>query len=394
MYNTFTEAGHATTGAEKKTRKNEDNADLLALFQGVSLSGDALRRYLYDNVDIAEVVNFLAIRVLTGDTDCCHKNYYFYRDTGHSNEWQMWPWDVDLSFGRRWTSSLTYWDQTLIANTGLFTGNNNRLPQAIFNTPEMRQMYLRRLRTLMDELLKPGPLVVQPAPSPTPGPTPRPRSAAAVLPLYAIAAGETQYYEPRIDALAAQIAPDAALDNAKWNSHAWGNGSTAPSYPQSYMEAVAEMRNSYLPERRRQLFDRLTSGASELPGAQPAGTALLFGVIDTKPLSGNLQEQYIQLLNPNSFAVDISGWILSAGVDTPTRIFTFRGGTVVPASGTLYVAAHRPAFRARRFSPMGGEALFVVGDYTGTLATAGETLELTDRQGAKVASTITRSSSR
>jgi hypothetical protein len=397
MYNTFTEAGHATTGAEKKTRKHEDNADLLALFQGLSLSGDALRRYLYDNVDIAQVVNFLATRAMTGDTDCCHKNYYFYRDTGRSNEWQMWPWDVDLSFGRRWNSAQTYWNHVLDVATPLFTGNNNRLPQSIFNTPELRQMYLRRVRTLMDELLKPGPTaVIKPAPSPTPGPTPRPRNVAAVVPLYSVAAdaGATQYYEPRIDELAAQIAADAALDNAKWNSHAWGNGSTAPSYPQPYPDAVAELRDSYLPERRRQLFDRLISGASELPNAQPAGTVLLFGATDTKPLSGNLNEQYIQLLNPNAFAVDISGWSLTLGSDAPRQIFPFRGGTVIPASGTLYVAANRVAFRARRFPPTGGEALFIVGDFTGPLATAGETLELTDRQGAKVASTVTRSSSR
>ena len=104
MYNTFTSASHATSGAEKKTRKNEDNADLAALFNGISLSGEARRQYLYDNVDVAEIVNFLAAQTLTGNTDCCHKNYYFYRDTGRSNEWQMWPWDVDLSFGRVWSS--------------------------------------------------------------------------------------------------------------------------------------------------------------------------------------------------------------------------------------------------------------------------------------------------
>ena len=82
MYNTFTSPSHANSEVEKKTRQTEDNADLLALYNGVSLSGEARRRYLYDNVDVAQVVNFLAARVLTGDTDCCHKNYYFYRDTG------------------------------------------------------------------------------------------------------------------------------------------------------------------------------------------------------------------------------------------------------------------------------------------------------------------------
>ncbi|MEN6425699.1 MAG: CotH kinase family protein [Phycisphaerales bacterium] len=361
MYNGFTSTGDATSGAEKKTRKNEDNTDLLALFNGISLSGETRRRYLYDNVDIAQVVNFLAARLLTGDTDCCHKNYYFYRDTGGSDEWQMWPWDVDLSFGRRWISSMTYWDQRLIANTPLFIGSGNRLPQALFDTPEMRQMYLRRVRTLMDELLMP------------PG-TPV----------------EALHYEPRIDELAAQIGPDANLDAAKWNSHAWGNGSTAPNYPQPFAEAVAEMRDSYLPERRRQLFNRLAPGAAEIPAAQPAGTVILFGDIEGGFSSRNQDEEYIQLVNPNSYAADISGWALSVDTAPEAPLFTFRGGTVIPAGGTLYVAASRTAFRARASFPTGGQGLFVVGDYTGRLSSQSQTLTLIDRQGLQVALTSIR----
>jgi len=222
-------------------------------------------------------------------------------------------------------------------------------------------MYLRRVRTLMDELRMP------------PG-TPV----------------EALHYEPRIDELAVQLAPDAALDAAKWRSDAWGNGSTSPKFPQSLPEAVAELKNSYLPERRRQLFNRLAPGAGEIPPAQPAGTTIIFGAIETVPASGNRDEQYIQLLNPYSFAVDISGWTLSVGDGAPAQLFTFRGGTVIPANGTLYVAAHRPAFRARRFSPTGGQALFVVGDYTGWLSNQPETLTLADRQGVQVATRRTR----
>jgi hypothetical protein len=186
--------------------------------------------------------------------------------------------------------------------------------------------------------------------------------------------------------LAAQIAPDAALDNAKWNSNAWGNGSTAPNYPQSYADAVAELRDSYLPERRRQLFNHVTSGSGEIPESQPTVTVVTFGTVEAGPPGGNLNDQYIELLNPNSFAVDVSGWTLTMSSSPQTPIFTFRGGTVIPAGGTLYVAANRPAFRARRRFPSGGQALFVVGDYTGRLPLQGLTLELTDRQGVKVAS--------
>ncbi len=389
MYNTFTSVANATSGIEKKTRKNEDSTDLVDLFNGISLSGEPLRQYLYDNVDVAQVVNYLAARILTGDVDCCHKNYYFYRDTNRSNEWQMWPWDVDLSFGRVWTSSMTYWDQTLNFNTSLFVGNNNRLPQVIFNTPEMRQMYLRRIRTLMDELLKSAPTYVAPPPTPVPGPTPRPRGGAAAAPIAAAAEPNVpldMHYEPRIDELAAQIAPDAALDAAKWNSHAWGNGSTAPNYPQPYADAVKELRDSYLPQRRRQLFNGLAGGAAEIPGPQPAGTTVSIAAVEIHPARSSADEGYVQLLNPNSFAVDISSWTLIADGNAKAPLYTFHGGTVIPANGTLYVAANRVAFRARRLAPTGGQALFVVGDYGYRLPVLGQTLELIDRQGTKVTS--------
>jgi len=360
MYNRFNTASHANSGAEKKTRKYEDNTDLSELFEGLSQSSGERRRYLYDNVDVAQVINFLAARAITGDVDCCHKNYYFYRDTGFSNEWQMWPWDVDLSFGRVWNSSQTYWNQVLIPNTGLFVGSGNRLPDAIFNSSETRQMYLRRVRTLMDELLKP------------------PNTLEDEL-----------YYEPRIDMLASLLYEDASLDAAKWNSHAWGNGSTAPNYPQSLMEAVEELKYFYLPERRRQLFYRLASGTRDLPEAQPAGTIVNFGAIETSPAGGNLDEQYIELINPNSLAVDISGWTLSKGQDLNIHIFTFRGGTVIPANSAIYIAADRVAFRSRTTYPTGGQALFVVGDFNGRLAARGETLHLTDRQQVMVDSATT-----
>jgi hypothetical protein len=197
---------------------------------------------------------------------------------------------------------------------------------------------------------------------------------------------EGLHYEPRIDELAAQLAPDAALDAAKWNAHAWGNGSTASCCPQSLPQAVEELKNVYLPQRRNQLFNKLssTSGAGELPNPQPPGTVITFGIIEPNPTSANQDEEYIQLINANAIAVDVSGWRLSGGIR-----HTLRGGTVIPANGNLYVAANRKAIRARTLFPNGNQSLFVAGDYEGRLSARGEMLELTDRQGVIVASVNT-----
>ena len=155
------------------------------------------------------------------------------------------------------------------------------------------------------------------------------------------------------------------------------------------LEAVEELKYFYLPERRRQLFNRLASGTREIPDAQPAGTVVNFGAIVTSPTGGNLDEQYIELINPNGFAVDISGWTVSIGQDMEIPIFTFRGGTVIPANSVIYVATDRVAFRSRSTYPTGGQALFVVGDFSGRLAARGETLHLTDRQQVTVSSATT-----
>jgi hypothetical protein len=365
MYNSFNSSSHAYSGAEKKTRKYENNDDLSALYEGLRLSGEELRRYLYENVDVAQVVNFLAVRTITGDVDCCHKNYYFYRDTGISDEWQMWPWDVDLSFGRVWNSSESYWNENLVPDTRLFVGSNNRLPDAIFDIPETREMYLRRVRTLMDDFLK------------APG-TPE----------------RGLYYEPRINILEALIAPDAALDAAKWGSHAWGNGSTSPCCPQSLPEAVEELKHSYLPERRRQLFEGLASGANEIPDAQPENAVVDFGDIETLPPSGDLDEQYIQLVNPNYFAVDISGWTISIGQDAGTHLFTFRGGTVIGGNGNIYIAANRVALRGQNSERRGGPIMFIVGDFDGHLAAQDEVLLLTNKQQSVVSFIVTTQTGR
>lgn len=119
----------------------------------------------------------------------------------------------------------------------------------------------------------------------------------------------------------------------------------------------------------------------ELYGARINSTTVLqptinFGAFEVSPVSGNQDQEYIQLVNPNSIAVDISDWKLSGGVE-----HTFIGGTVIPANGSLYVTPNSAAFRARKTAPMGGQTLFVQGGYSGHLSNIGETIWLLDDRG-------------
>ena len=117
-------------------------------------------------------------------------------------------------------------------------------------------------------------------------------------------------------------------------------------------------------------FVALVNGAPQdsglVPPAQVGTPAIQFGAIDASPASGDQDEEYIELKNPNQVAVDISGWQLAGGVE-----YTFAPGVVLPPGGVLYVSPNVNAFRARATGPSGGQGLFVEGNYTGRISAAG-----------------------
>jgi hypothetical protein len=125
MYSRFSAPRGGTT--EKKSRNWEDSSDLQTLAQVSSLRRDELEQALFDNLNVAQWVNYLAGFMVTSNHDCCHKNYYFYRDSDGTGEWSILPWDVDLSFGHQWTSSENYFNDRMEFDTRLFTGDNNDL---------------------------------------------------------------------------------------------------------------------------------------------------------------------------------------------------------------------------------------------------------------------------
>ena len=52
---------------EKHNPKDGNFSDLQAFFSGIQLSGGALENYLFDNVDVTEVVNYMATMAITQD---------------------------------------------------------------------------------------------------------------------------------------------------------------------------------------------------------------------------------------------------------------------------------------------------------------------------------------
>jgi hypothetical protein len=382
MYNTFNVGGRA----EKKSRKWDRRQDLDDFCHAINnTSGQALHNNIFDRVNLPLTLNYLAATILCHQNDHPHKNHYLYRDSEGSGEWCFLPWDHDLTWGSNWIGNQggSYSDviysnddqvpgrSTSVKPSHPFVGkadcrewNNhwNHLIDALLEDATVREMYLRRLRTVMDEFLQP------------------PGTPYAEL-----------FVENRIDELVEAMAPDVAVDYSRWaDPWTWGGQEGYPR-DQSFEYAINVLKEDYLAVRRTHLFlthnvDRIrhygipNSYTAAIPNAQPANPTVEFGALDYCPATGNQDEEFIELANPNPFAVDVSGWRLAGGID-----HVFLPGTVIVAGGRLYVSPNVRAFRGRAVSPTGGEGRFVQGNYNGHLSSWGETLNLFDSRSRLVA---------
>jgi CotH kinase protein/Concanavalin A-like lectin/glucanases superfamily/Lamin Tail Domain len=357
MYNNMSSA----SGNEKKTREDEGTDDLTALINNLDESLPLATRvtYGYDNLDLPQTASYFADMAIASSQDLGHKNYYLYRDSDNTGEWAIFPWDVDLTWGRNWLDSQGYFTDTIFTNNVLNFYNAseqskpaNRLFDLFFANSDFRQMYLRRLRTAMDTIL-------MPANTPT---------NSLVL--------EPIIHQLENEMNPASISPsDAALDCTAWGPP-WGD-TTLSVFPNAAEQTIT----TYLPGRRNFLDStNATLNGDFIPGAQPANTVVLIRATDYNPVSGNPAEQYVQLLNTNSYAVDVSGWRLTGAIE-----FTMVPGTVIPAGKSLYLAANVNAFRARAASPHAGQNIFVQGPFGGFLSTQGNSpLILENSRGAVV----------
>ena len=392
MYDTFSDGG---SSAEKKTGEPITDKSDLAAFENALNTTNALasrRLYGFDSFDVPTMINYLAVNDLIENNDNGHKNCYIYRDTYGSGEWSILPWDQDLSFGHTWTPTQGYFDDDIDAQRPLRNGADNRLKQLVWQSADLNAMYVRRMRTLMDNYLV---------------------SAAAT----------NGPWETRINDLLNQLDPpaagtgsDAYLDMLKWGYWTDGGGGNelgvgvftanhfirtqgarilnnnpAPTADFPGANPYGTFGYTSLPPfiagRRQYLYTlNPNSGGVPIPAAQPAAPAgLVFEQLDSNPASGNQDHEYFILRNNSADYVDVSGWKITGAVS-----YTFRGGTVIPPftsgsavtatgdvhAGRLHVARQPGLFRLRTASPKGGEYRLVVGPYSGQLSARGETLNL------------------
>ena len=353
-------------GVEKQQPADGDFSELRGFLDGIASSNPNRARFLWDNLNLPSIVNYLAVNTLLHDNDCAAKNYFLYRDSFGTREWFLLPWDKDLTFGRNfqgvdpdllWASADTAAQAIshvresspshpffMDRSHQKYDGRWNRLVDLFYQVPEFRAMYVRRLRTLMDALLQP------------------PETPPDQL-----------RFERRLDELLHLAQLETQHDRSLWGRYDYG-------VDQDMGTAVKALQSQYLAPRRVHLFvthnetnatKKIDSG--RVPQAAQPGLNLAFGQVERVSATGNPGEEYIELFNPNTVAVDISGWQLHGMVQ-----HVFLPGTVIPPGLTLYLTPDVRAFRARATRPTGGLGLFVQGNYHGALSARAGRMELWD----------------
>ena len=292
---------------EKKEGDPLDYANMEEFMDAIIPVNQNSQDWARANVDIPEVINFAVFMSIVKHVDSRNKNFYLARES-RSQRWEIFPWDLDLTWATTCcgvTSTFIYPAET--------SDDTNELIRTVLSDPVYREMFWRRLRTVSDQIWTPGQL--------------------------------EGWYDARFAASAA----DSNLDFQSW-----------PYSKTTYTYA----------NQRSALFGSLTTRRNQfaadtrIPAAQPAAPNIVISELAVSPTSGNAA-QFVELANPNSMAIDVSGWKLSGAVDA-----TLQQGLVIPAGKSVVIVANDPAFRAAYSSQV------LVGDrFTGSLA-AGETLTL------------------
>ncbi|MCA9212479.1 MAG: lamin tail domain-containing protein [Planctomycetales bacterium] len=172
----------------KATRLHEDFTDLATFTEGLVLADPEERaRFVFDQINIPQVIHYLAITLLGPNHDRLTHNYFVYRDTNGTQEWSIFPWDLDRWFPQGdlltnpTAATIFYGDSDHPRWPGTPADRYNRLNDAIFDVPETREMFVAHLRSVVDQWMN------------------------------------NSYLEDSVDAIADLIELDAGLDNSKWS---------------------------------------------------------------------------------------------------------------------------------------------------------------------------------
>ena len=355
-------------GSEKKTPDDERENDLSVLnafcstFREAdaiteSFSGDGMAteipsvtRTVVRSFDLPAWLNYMAVSRVTHEADDVWANICAYYDVNGTGTWMPLAYDLQMSFGQYywngdglapgtiadadWYKSHPFYGgyrvrcHTTSAATSV-VGEGNRAFEAVWQSPKFRRLFLRRLRTVMDAVLK------------EPG-TPKDR---------------TPFWRDA-QSVRKATSTEVAIDQAFWTPGGadWTCAVNQPMYDwRSWMSvdaALDDLWRNYVEKRRVHLY--VTHSATNTAKAVGYGRTLNAGIPPAQSPIAALKGGFsfgldaatglpgadaLEIRNANDEAVDLSGWTLSGSVE-----WTLPPGTVVDAHDALVVVADRRAY--------------------------------------------------
>ncbi len=328
---------------EKKTRLNEDDSDIQDwIYNLENLTGEDLRKYILDNVDVHSAINHDATMAIMRSFDwTSHQNTYQYRDTAGTQRWSVQTHDLDVAMNPVYLEGYD-WNYTNQTSPSRLLGG------AMYQFPEFSEAFDRRTSELFEQIY----------------------------------GSETQdgLINDWLDEIYGQASASIDNEDDLWSAARVDNLSNEaknypidPSIPGSFTTfgdlfldfGSINSRNYYNFEINRErsvMANSRTLGL--LPDLQPDNTEVVINELNYNPTGGN-QHEFLEVYNPNDYAVDLSGWQIE-GVN-----FVFPGGSVLPALSYGLIVKNDTAFRAHY-----GSGNFIMGQYSGSLANEGETITL------------------
>jgi len=358
-----------TTAAAKSSTttdtKGLDNADLT--------------KFVVQKFNLPAWLNYLASARITQEMDDVWANVCAYYDNAEMHEdggvrgtgtWMPLGYDFNLSFGQWYYGDIGGTRSGLMSNQDWYKSHpfygGNRVRcwkqagmsdtcnygndgfEAVWQSAKFRRLYLRRLRTLMDqEIKKPG------------------------------TAEEDTPFMAKMREMANLMRADAALDKNRWpNNNTDDAIDVWTTRPANMDEGIDDIWNNYVVPRREHLY--VTHSATNTTKTIGYGSNLNAGIPEAQSPIAELKDQIVVdnlspedgyfhdtevvvIYNGNDEVVDMSGWKLAFSAD-----FTFPAGTVCDANDYIYIVADRRQYIADHEATLTGEVIVGNATITGT----------------------------
>ena len=243
-------------GFDQKEPDEEDYTNIHAVRDILNSPSSATKtQWIYNNVDVPEMVNYMALTSLTRHTDQSYHNYYVARG-GSTGRWSQVEWDLDLTWRSEYGGIPAIGDDVTTPDV-----IGSALMDSVWAVPEFQAMYWTRLQTLVDTYLADDSLV-----------------------------------DRRRELIDEIGATNSALDFA-----AWGRSDifTSNFFDNDWQDAI---------DTRQAVF----AAETRLPGSPIANPDIVINELHYNPAGDDAE--FIELFNNSNQAVDLSGWEID-GID-------------------------------------------------------------------------------